>query len=79
MSAVERTARVADTFCDLILDRQPIRHVEGYPISTDISQGNNARSIKRTKWTTDSFRYTVTRSMARLLNAIIYPTMYLRG
>jgi len=57
MSAVEGTAHVADAFCDLILtiDSRYVT-VEGCPISTDISQGNNARSIKKTKWTTaDSF------------------------
>lgn len=75
MSTVEGTARVADTFCDLILDRQPIRH------RRRISDINRSRKkimrdpLKRRNGQPPLFvqEYrTATRSMAGLLNAIIY-------
>jgi len=50
MFAVERTAHVADVFCDLILtiDSRYVT-VEGCPISTDISQGNNGQPLIRSR------------------------------
>lgn len=76
MSTVERTARVADTVCDLIPDRQLIRHRRRI---SDILQENNKRSVKKNEMNSRRFvqlYYAATHSMVELLN-VIYPRIYL--